>query len=239
MNHQEQLEVFHAQTANVRELNKAWRHVQRTINSDLATDNLASAKMHTKLQALLFCAWAEANFSKLVHTPHGFDLKEIEQIKIAANGSIGEGWKHCLEIGLCRIHSSPHANDIPNIRQRITRIIEKYVVEPSLLRNKIAHGQWKTALNRKNDAINADITSKIAAIDVVALTIWHEAFAGLSNIIEALIESPNHAFHGSYGAETARLDSYLKSTECWTLEEKIGQLKAKTSRRNYSSGEGH
>ena len=84
MNREEQLNIFRAQTANVREIVKTWKHVKRTINRELVGGNPTSATLHTKLLALVFCAWSEANFSKLIHTPHGLELVEIQQIKALA-----------------------------------------------------------------------------------------------------------------------------------------------------------
>ncbi len=217
MDRNAQLDVFKAQTENVRELEKAWTHVQRTINRELINDNTTSALLHTKLLALIFCAWSEANFSKLIHTPYGFELEEIHQIKRAAKKDIVRGWQKCLEIGLSRVSKKPKSNYIPNIKQAVERIIDSYVHEPRLLRNKIAHGQWRTALNSDNDAVNNDLSSEIAGIDIVKLSVWKEAYNGLSSIIEALIESPDSAFHRDYWQETVRIEEHLRNTSTWIL----------------------
>ncbi len=52
---------------------------------------MTSANVQTKILALVFSAWAEARFSKLIHTPYGFDLNEIRQIKAAY-----EFWRELL-----------------------------------------------------------------------------------------------------------------------------------------------
>jgi hypothetical protein len=198
MDRNDQLIIFKAQTDNVREIEDAWKHVQRTINQEYIHGNLVSAFLHTKSLALVFCAWSEANFLKLVHTPHGFELDEIEQIKAIASIDIVQGWHKCLQLGLDRVSKTPKSNYIPNIKQSVERIIDSYVHEPRLLRNKIAHGQWVIALNRGNSAINKDLTEQLKKIDIVKLNIWKDAYGGLSNIIEALIESPDGAFHRDY-----------------------------------------
>jgi hypothetical protein len=66
---------------------------------------------------------------------------------------------------------------------------------------------------------------------VVQIGIWKEAYQGLSNIIEALIESPSKAFHRDYWQETVRVEEHLKETESWSLEDKIQLLKEKKSRQ--------
>jgi len=229
MNREDQLNIFRAQTENVRDIIKTWKHVQRTINHDLVCDNLTSASVHTKLLALVFCAWSEANFSKLIHTPYGFELDEIQQIKDLARGNIVDGWLKCLELGLHRVSKTPKSNYIPNIKQAVKRLIEDYVQEPRVLRNKIAHGQWKIALNRDNDNTNSELTDQIRNIDVVQLNIWKEAHQGLSNIIEVLIESPGRAFHRDYWSEIVKVNEQLTKTKTWKLEDKIQLLKKKQS----------
>lgn len=229
MNREEQLNIFRAQTENVRDIIKTWKHVQRTINHELVCDNLTSASVHTKLLALVFCAWSEANFSKLIHTPHGFEFDEIQQIKTLAKGDIVDGWLKCLELGLHRVSKTPKSSYIPNINQAVERIIVDYVQEPRVLRNKIAHGQWKIALNRNNENTNDALTEQIKNIDVVQLNIWKEAHQGLSNIIEVLIESPNRAFHRDYWSEIVKVNEHLNKTKTWSLEEKIQLLKKKQS----------
>jgi len=229
MNREEQLNIFKAQTENVREIIKTWKHLQRTINHELVCDNLTSASVHTKLLALVFCAWSEANFSKLIHTPYGLDLDEIQQIKALAKGNIVDGWLKCLELGLHRVSKTPKSNYIHNIKQAVERIITEYVQEPRVLRNKISHGQWKIALNRNNENTNNVLTEQIKNINVVQLNIWKEAHQGLSNIIEVLIESPNRAFHRDYWSEIVKVDEHLNKTKTWSLEEKIQILKKKKS----------
>jgi hypothetical protein len=229
MNRSDQLNIFRAQTANVRDINKTWKHLQRTINNELACDNLTSASVHTKLLALVFCAWSEAIFSKLIHTPHGFELDEIQQIKNLAKGNIVDGWLKCLMLGLHQVSKTPKSNYIPNIKQSVVQLIKEYVQEPRVLRNKIAHGQWKIALNRKNDKTNNDLTDQIKNIDVVKLNIWKDAHQGLSNIIEVLIESPDRAFHRDYWLETVKVNKHLNETKNWKLEDKRQLLKNKQS----------
>ena len=81
MTSQEIEDIFRAQTENVRELDAAWRHINRSINDALRTDNNKLASFQTKMLGLVFCSYAEATFSKLIHTPHGLSSDEIQQIK--------------------------------------------------------------------------------------------------------------------------------------------------------------
>lgn len=222
------LTVFKAQTENVRSLNQAIKQIKRAINASLRSSDFTSANVQTKILALTFSAWAEARFSKLIHTPHGFDLSEILQIKtIQKQYGLEQGWEKCLELALRKVSASRRGNEIPNKRQEISRIIKTYIIEPSLLRNKIAHGQWKIALNRNNDAENPEFTAKLRDLDVIAVSIWLQAYEFLARIIEDLIESPNKAFRRNYWLHLTELENFLVKAKSWTLQKKIEDLKLK------------
>ena len=228
MNNADRLQIFHAQTDNVRMLNQAQTQIKRAINSALRKGDKTSSQVHTKLLALVFCAWVEANFSKLIHTPSGFTLNEIHQIKeVQQNNSLEAGWKKCIELGLRKISNAGKSNYIPNVRKRINRIVDEYVVAPSKIRNKIAHGQWKIALNKSNTAKNNDITKELDDLDSVVISIWFQGQEYLSNIVETLIESPNRAFHRDYWTEIAKLEDFLQRSKNWNIDEKTKRLQSK------------
>ena len=228
MDQNSRLTIFRAQTENVRELKKARCHITKSINFALRKNDQMSANMHTKVLALMYCAWAEASFSKLIHTPYGLELDEIEQIRrLHARQGVGPAWKKCLELGLSKISSRGNSGYIPNITQRIERIIDDYVIEPTLLRNKVAHGQWRNALNRENTAFNPELSKLLGTLDVVAVERWYKAQEILIDIIEMLIESPTRAFHRDYWRQICRLEERLTKRESWTLETKIIRLMKK------------
>lgn len=229
MNQDQKLEVFQAQVRNTRELDQAWKHLKRSINLDLISNNHTSARIHTKTLALIYCAWTEAVFSKLIHTPYGFDLDEIGQIKIAQRASIVNAWNKCIELALAKV-GRRDGSYIPNIRQRLQRLINEYIETPSLIRNKIAHGQWVCALNRENTSKNNELTFKIADLDIVKLDILKQAFQGTADIVEAMIESPERAFHRDYWPLLTKLEEQLQESQRHTLTEKIARLKSKASR---------
>ncbi len=56
--------VFAAQTENVRALEQAWKHINKAINAAYSSGDTSSSEIHTKLLAQVYCAFAEAVFSK-------------------------------------------------------------------------------------------------------------------------------------------------------------------------------
>ncbi len=65
MDEKQRVVVFEAQTANVRELERAWTHVNRQINALILQKNQKSVEISTKLLALIYCALAESIFSSI------------------------------------------------------------------------------------------------------------------------------------------------------------------------------
>ncbi|OOE61280.1 hypothetical protein [Salinivibrio kushneri] len=226
MSPQEIEQIFDAQCDNVRELKSAWTHVNKTINQALKEDNDKQLALQTRILGLIFCAYSEATFLKLIHTDKKFSSDEIEQIKASAKHSIVEGWKKCLELALRKVDAKK-SNHVPNVQQRTLSLIKDHIEEPSLIRNKIAHGQWHTALNRKNTKINQELTDIIQNLTVIELTKYRAAFDSLSDIIEDIIESPNHAHWKFYWEHVAKFEQEQKKMSGHTLEAKRALLKKK------------
>lgn len=223
---QEITSVFQAQTKNVRELEKAWSTINRTINDAYRTDNIHLAKFQTKMLGLVFCALAEVTFFKLIHTPYGLSGVEIAQIKYEAKQDIVKGWQKCLVLSSKKIESNK-SNHVPNIVKSVSLLINNYIKEPSLIRNKIAHGQWHTALNRKNTAINQELTDKVNDLTIVDLYRYKTSFEKLSTILEDIIESPNKAHWKFYWLHVTEYEALQSEIAKWTLQKKIDRIKIK------------
>ena len=219
--------IFSAQCDNVKELSNAWIHINRTINKALIEDNKKLVSFQTRMLSLVFCAYSEATFLKLIHTDNKFSSDEINQIKKSGNSSVVNGWKKCLELAIAKIDSKA-SNHVPNVAQRSLDLIEEYIEEPSLIRNKIAHGQWHTALNRNNTKINNHLTKKIKNLTVIDLTRYKAAFDSISIILEDIIESPNYAHWKFYWTHVTKFESEQKKMSKYTLADKTKTLKNKS-----------
>ena len=228
MDQNKRLAVYQAQTNNVKDIDKVRKQINRAINDALKRGDKVAVQALTKTMALVFCAWVEANFSKVIHTPYGFSLDEIQQIKkVYKEEGIEKGWEKCVELGTLKAAKRKNSNYVPNIRLELKRLIQQYIVEPSLLRNKIAHGQWAIALNRENTAENKQLTNSLSTLDVVTISRWFKVHGYISQIVESLIESPNKAFHRDYWVEIAELKQFVAKAENWSLEQKVNKLKQK------------
>jgi hypothetical protein len=226
MNNTERLEVYQAQCVNVKAISTAFKQTKRVINDCLRKNRVVEAESHTKVLALTFCAWSEANFSKTIHTPHGFTLDEIAQIKRFSNtNGISEGWKKCIELAM-RKSAAKKSNFTPNARQKLERLVAELVLEPSTLRNKIAHGQWRVPLNRANTSVNEKLEADLSKLDVVTVDTWKVRQHKLCELVELLIESPNKAFIATYWNLIEEIQDIGVKRKDWNAESKQTRLKA-------------
>lgn len=163
----------------------------------------------------------------MIHTPHGLTLDEIGQIKKSLNAEgVKSGWIKCAELAIRRVDGD-RSNYAPNVLRKLSSLIEEFIYDPSLLRNKLAHGQWSVALNRDNTAINAEITREIESCTVIDLYRREHSLERLSAIIEDMIESPNRAHRRDYWVHLTELEEGEREISKWTLERKVEQLQRK------------
>ena len=177
----------------------------------------------------MFCAWAEANFSKVLHTPYGFELDEIQQVQAAKAEGITAAWKKCVELGLRHLDAR-RGSFTPNAQKKIEEIIASHVFDQSILRNKLAHGQWVVALNRANNDIQEDLTAQIAEIDIVKVSGWKEGHLLLANLVEALIETPEKFITKDWYQFVVAIEQHIVEYEGRTFAEHVRRLKFKDQR---------
>jgi len=227
MNESNRVDIFNAQTINIHYLEKVWKHLNREINKAYLQDKKNVVDINTKLLIQVYCSYAEVIFSKTIHTPYGLTLDEIEQIKrIAKNDGITNGWKKCFEIAIAKIDGTS-GNHKPNIKRKFNSLIDKYLFEPHLLRNKVAHGQWIKAINSKNTKINTVVSSQLEEITILDIYRYKEAFKSIYNILEDIIESPNKAHRKFYWHYITEFEKSQIKMSKWTIENKITNLKKK------------
>jgi len=222
------IEIYRASVENVRELNKQRTNIKRLLNQAIKRNDHSGFNALTKLYALLYSSYAELCLLKVIHTPYGFCKEDIRQINSERN--LEQKWTKCLELAFNRINNIANAGEIQNKRQTLSRHIYNYIIEPSQLRNKIAHGQWVVALNNENTATNPATTSRIANLDFVKTDILFSVYQKIGQAVEDLIESPTKAHFNDFYSHMTELEELIKETQNWDLQSKIKMLKDKFER---------
>jgi hypothetical protein len=215
------------QSKNVRRLKQVKNNLVKDINFSLKKNDNFQVEIKTKLLALLFSTLSEAEFIQVVHTPNGFLSSEIGKIKSAKNSKLEDGWKLMIDLAFDKVGDWRNKADLLKRRNSLHKTIEDFIITPSILRNKVAHGQWEFALNKDNTKENEELTKQLKDLDVVEITKWFNIHQYLGLIIRDLIQSPKKGFHNNYWVNLTNLEQYLNKAKTWTLEAKKELMKKK------------
>jgi len=230
MTRKEIYDLYVLQSRNVRKLNKVKDNLIKDINFYIKRADFPQVDIKTKLLALLYSTFSEAQFLQVIHTPDGLTDTEIDEIKKIKSRNIIEGWKLLIDLAFKRVGKVEKSGDLENRKQKLNKIIEAYIWPQSLMRNKIAHGQWIHALNRENTKENTDLTHQMSQLDIVQITKWFEIHKYLGFIVRDLLQSPKKAFHNNYWANVTELEEYLRRTKNWDFESKKNELVKKVKK---------
>lgn len=212
------LDFYKAYVVNTADFLIAEKEIKRAINRAIKENKTTTLNIQTKLYALLYSTYSESCFMKMILTPYGFEQKYIDEI--LNQGNIQEKWHKVIEIAFLKFNKHSKGSEIPNKKLELKKIILKYIIDPSIIRNKIAHGQISVALNSKNTALNIDLTNKIDNQDVVYIFRLFEINKKLVSIIEDLIESPDKAHYNYYYSKFQDLELFISKSENWNLTSK-------------------
>ncbi len=225
------ISVYKAQTKNVKYANKIYKHFMAQANSLIRCNKEFELSYVTSILQVTYCAYAESLFLKIIHTPHGFKLDEIKNIKfeVAKNG-ITTGWKKCVDMALrkAKFRKSNHCH---NVKKELNKLINTHLLNPSQIRNKLAHGQFVVALNKDNSVVNNDLTDSIERLDIVEIAKNYYALSLIAKMVEDIVESPEKAHITQYYSDLCKLEEELKSRSKWTLESKKVKLLKKAQNK--------
>ena len=226
------IEVFTACCDNERELHKEAKKIKRLFNNALRNNRVQEIQTLTKIYALVYSAYVEVSFLKTIHTPHGFDESIITQIQTARN--LEEKWIKCIDFAFDGIRTEHNKGEISNKELKLRRIIETYIIGPSHVRNKIAHGQWKACLNSDCTGINYDLTTQMTQMDFVKIDILFNVYRLFVQCVEDLIEFPYRAHYRFFYSRIVALEEYIDETKDYSMESKLAILQSSPKHINRS-----
>ena len=91
-------EIYRAYVSNVKELEKHRNVIVQLANRAIRENKQIELNTLTKVYALIYSAYVEDSFLKLIHTPQAFT--EIEIMDIQRGRNLEEKWKKCVELAL-------------------------------------------------------------------------------------------------------------------------------------------
>lgn len=231
MTEQEIYDLYVLQSKNVRKLKKTEKNLIRSINHYLKKSDAFQVELNTKLYALLYCTLSEAQFIQIVNTPNGFQYTEIEKIKNEKNSNgVVKAWELMLDLAFDKVGDWKNNSDLKGRRMKLGEIILEFIQGPSELRNKIAHGQWDIALNRKNTCKNEIKTLELKELNVIKISRWSEVHQFLGLIVRDLIQSPKKGFHNNYWTNLTKLNEFIAASSGWTMQKRIEKLEKRKNK---------
>ena len=169
---------------------------------------------------------------KLIHTPQAFT--EIEIMDIQRGRNLEEKWKKCVELAFMKINNRANLGEIANKKQTLNRILDKYIIAPSQMRNKIAHGQWSVCLNGDCTKINEQISKEMNKLDFVKVDRLFSIYKKYQQcVLDLLVSLRTH--YRDYYANITELERYVKETESWTLETKKDKILSSLKYKHHKS----
>lgn len=216
--------MFNIQSENVQYLRKIINILNKDINNAIKKSDLVQIEMKTKILALTYSAWSEAQYTQILYTPNAFSIDEQKTLLNEKNKfGIGAGWKKLIEISVSKLTAPDDKKS--NITIQLENYLDKYIVQQSQIRNKIAHGQWKKALNGKLTSYDVDMTQRLQYLNVVDIMKEFVVHTGLGKIIRDLVQSPKNGFSKNYDEHILQLNKYLDDTKDWDMSSKTARLK--------------
>ena len=215
--------IYEASVKNLKELKKHVRQLKKLANKAIRENDDVALETYTRLYALLYSTYAEVSFTKLIHSPgeNAFTDSEIYQIEQKRN--LEEKWNKCIDLGFSRLNQNANKGEIANKKQTLRKILNDYIIKPSQLRNKIAHGQWKVCLNNDCSGINVTITSELNKLDFVKIDRLYNIYEKFHHCILDIVISPRTHYRDYYRILT-ELQSYIDATASQTLNTKKDKI---------------
>lgn len=225
-------EIYRAYVSNVKELEKHRNVIVQLANRAIRENKQIELNTLTKVYALIYSAYVEDSFLKLIHTPQAFTEIEIMDIQRCRN--LEEKWKKCVELAFVKINNRANLGEIANKKQTLNRILDKYIIAPSQMRNKIAHGQWSVCLNGDCTKINEQISKEMNKLDFVKVDRLFSIYKKHQQcILDLLVSLRTH--YRDYYANITELERYVKETESWTLETKKDKILSSLKYKHHKS----
>lgn len=230
MNDSEILAIYKAQSRNVRYLKQVIQSFKRDINSDIRKNKSFQVETKTKLLALLYSAWSEAQFVQIAYTEKGFSGSEIKSLLNAKKNGITKGWIEMISLAFAKVGDPNTDIELGNRLSKLLGLVASQITKPSSIRNKIAHGQWVEALNGSLNKVDSAMTGDLDSLDSVQIMRQIEIHNYLGKIIRDLVQSPTLGFGRDYLRHITALEKYAMETQGWSVATKLSELDKKPVR---------
>ena len=209
---------------NCRAAERVWTFSKRVHNMAIRKNHESDECCQTKILAILYCTMAEAYFLKILHTPGMLSPDEIDGVvgECKREGA-AKAWKKLVECALRKVNAQ-RSGHVSNVQQKLNSLIDEFLVDPSIIRNKIAHGQWNTAFNRENTDVNVDISGKLNSLNASRIELHKDVLILIVQIVTDIVQSPNKAHMRDYWMLIQKLETKIEERKNWNVSTKRPHL---------------
>lgn len=163
----------------------------------LESDILASTRLYT----FLLCSWFEARLNKILYENSSVAFSDVERNKVTSADTMSKQWRNCLNMSICKSYGFTFTESENNYSSYFTsgsthldyyQKVYTYLdeIEHAItIRNKFAHGQWKTPLNnKKTNFAGTDVQNFLSTNNnIQKLDILYNMYKIIAEIISSYV----------------------------------------------------
>lgn len=181
---------------NLVEVENGIKRIELDLRRFISISDSKNEYTYTKILSQLITCWAEVRILKVLYEQGAFSQSEIDAI-LHGRATLESKWKDSVELAFLKAYSLNRSLPVESQltgepRARYNQIIDLISNEllPSIqLRNRIAHGQWRTAFTSNLKNISAPLTQQLSRENIISLQLKKNILIGLALIIHDLAVS--------------------------------------------------
>ena len=223
--------LYEAAGRNYREVEKALAQVERSVAAAIRRNDESTVDALTRVQLLVASVKAEARLMKIVYTPRG--LTGTERSRVLAEDTALGRWGAAIDAAFARHYRVPKGepfadaldHDVLAKHSTLHELLTNELDALILLRNKLAHGQWRYPFNAALTGIESTAMRALSAEDSLTIRYRDRLISQLGNIVVDLVSSAA-GFESRFNEYFVKIRRYRKALEQADFEQWALRLRA-------------
>jgi len=155
----------------------------------------------TRLYTFLLCSWLEARLKKILYENSSVAFTDTERKIVLSGKKMNEQWRNCLNMSVCKSYGFSYCDNQnnyssyfinnPDAKQYYQKVYSYLddIEQAIIVRNRLAHGQWKKPLNsRCSDLAGPEVNNFLAANDnIQKLDLLYSIYRIIAEIISSYV----------------------------------------------------
>lgn len=185
----------------------------------------------TRLYIFLLCSWLEVRLKKILYEGSSVAFTEEERNIILSSKTMGEKWRRCLNISVCKSYGFTFEARQNNYIDYFVKESEEQIyydkvqtylkdIEQAItIRNRLAHGQWKIQLNGKEKELaNKEVLQFFEIYDnIQKLDLLYNIYKIIAEIISTYVVYKDKVttdnFKKGINKKICKIENYQKRIE--------------------------